>query len=303
MDHGPRDELLRRLAEAVESDTVTHPTRVAIDGPPAAGKTTLADELALVLRTHGHHVIRATIDDFLFPRAQRYRRGEYSPEGCYFDTHDYHALNRVLLDPLGPEGNRRFQNAVYDHATDTALSPPVTTASAGAVLIFDGVFLMRPELIDRWDLRIFVSTALERTVDRAVIRERQVSSRAEVERRWRERYLPAQRFYFARVRPADHADIIVHNDEPRQPAWQTPAFLGRGRRLGHLGHRGGGPSAADEQDGGRRATHDGDRQPQRDSHGADEALVEDVGEERGQLGPHVVGDAGRQAGGDLPASD
>ena len=139
MDRGTRDELLGHLAEAVESVTVAHPTRVAIDGPPAAGKTTLADELA----------------------------------------------------------------------------------GAHAVLVFDGVFLMRPELIDRWDLRIFVSTALEKTVDRAVIRERRVSSRADVERRWRERYIPSQQLYFATVRPTDHADIIVHNDEPRQPAWQT----------------------------------------------------------------------------------
>ena len=176
MDQGTRDELLGRLAEAVGSVTVAHPTRVAIDGPPAAGKTTLADELAVVLRAQGRDVIRATIDDFLFPRAQRYRRGEYSAEGCYFDTHDYDALNRVLLDPLGPGGDRRFQHAVYDRTTDTALSPPVTTAPADAVLVFDGVFLLRPELIDRWDLRIFVSTAFEKTVDRALIRERRVSS-------------------------------------------------------------------------------------------------------------------------------
>ncbi|MEV0154676.1 uridylate kinase [Micromonospora sp. NPDC050686] len=221
MDQGIRHELLGRLAEAVGSVTVAHPTRVAIDGPPAAGKTTLADELAVVLRTQGRNVIRATIDDFLFPRAQRYPRGEYSAEGCYFDAHDHDALNRVLLDPLGPGGDRRFQYAVYDHTADTALSPPVTTAPADAVLVFDGVFLMRPELIERWDLRIFVSTALERTVDRAVIRERRVSSRADVERRWRERYIPSQQLYLATVRPTDHVDIIVHNDEPRLPAWET----------------------------------------------------------------------------------
>lgn len=89
------------------------------------------------------------------------------------------------------------------------------------MLVFDGVFLLRPELIDRWDLRVFVSTALEMTVDRAVIRERRVSSRAAVERRWRERYLPAQQLYFGTVRPTDHADIIVHNDDPRQPVWET----------------------------------------------------------------------------------
>ncbi|GAB3974734.1 uridylate kinase [Plantactinospora veratri] len=222
MDQGTRAEMLGRLAEAVRSVTVAHPTRVAIDGPPAAGKTTLADELAAILREEqGRDVIRATIDDFLFPRAQRYPRGEYSAEGCYHDTHDHDALNRVLLDPLGPGGDRRFQPAAYDRTTDTVLSPPVSTAPADAVLLFDGVFLMRPELVDRWDLRIFVSTALEKTVDRAVIRERRVSSRAEVERRWRERYIPSQQLYLATVRPTRHADIVVHNDEPQQPVWET----------------------------------------------------------------------------------
>ncbi|HEY7177342.1 MAG TPA: hypothetical protein VH442_20690, partial [Micromonosporaceae bacterium] len=78
-----------------------------------------------------------------------------------------------------------------------------------------------PELIDRWDLRIFVSTALEKTVCRAVIREGRVSSQAEVERRWRERYIPSQQLYFGTVRPTDHADIIVHNDEPRRPVWEA----------------------------------------------------------------------------------
>ncbi|WP_405069268.1 uridine kinase [Kribbella sp. NBC_01510] len=221
MDNGTRDEMLSRLAEAVGSVTVAHPTRVAVDGPPAAGKTTLADELAVVLRAQGRDVIRATIEGFLFPKAQRYRRGEYSPEGCYLDNHDYDALNRVLLDPLGPGGDQRFQHAVYDRTTDTALSPQVSTAPAEAVLVFDGVFLLRPELIDRWDLRIFVSTAFEETVDRARIREQGVMSAADVERRWRERYIPSQQFYFATVRPTDQADIVVHNGNTQQPAWEA----------------------------------------------------------------------------------
>ncbi|WP_419993157.1 cytidylate kinase family protein [Streptomyces boninensis] len=212
MDPGTREEVLGHLAEAVRSVTATHPTRVAIDGPPAAGKTTLADQLAVVLRAQGRDVIRATVDDFLFPRARRYRRGEYSAEGCYFDTHDTVSLKRALLDPLGPGGDRRIQRTVYDRTTDTVLSPPVTTAPTDAVLVFDGVFLLRPELIDRWDLSVFVSTALEKTVERAVIREGGVSAPAAVERRWRERYLPAQQLYFAAARPADHADFVVHND-------------------------------------------------------------------------------------------
>ena len=45
MENGTSDEVLSRLAETVGSITPAHPIRVAVDGPPAAGKTTLADEL------------------------------------------------------------------------------------------------------------------------------------------------------------------------------------------------------------------------------------------------------------------
>jgi uridine kinase len=225
MDNGTRDELLSRLAEAVGSVVIAHPTRVAVDGPAAAGKTTLADELAVVLRTQGRRAIRASIEGFLFPRSQRYRRGVYSGEACYHDSFDYGALYRVLLDPLGPGGDRRFQQAVYDRLTDTALSQPITTAPADAVLLFDGVFLLRPELIDRWDLRIFVSAAFEETLDRARARDQAVyGSVTEVERRFRNRYMPAQQLYFDTARPTDHSDIIVHNDKPQEPAWEARTF-------------------------------------------------------------------------------
>jgi uridine kinase len=98
----------------------------------------------------------------------------------------------------------------------------VATASADAVLLLDGVFLLRPELIDRWDLRIFVSAAFERALDRGRIRDQaRLGSITEVERRFRDRHIPAQQLYFTTVRPADHADIIVHNDEPYRPAWEV----------------------------------------------------------------------------------
>jgi uridine kinase len=141
MDFGIRDELLSRLAEAVGAVKIAHPTRVAIDGVPAAGKTTLADELAVVLRAQGREVIRATIEGFLTPRSVRHRRGEDSAEGWYNHSTDLDALHRVLLDPLGPDGDRRIQQAIYDKVTDIALSPPVTTAAIDAVLLFDGVWL------------------------------------------------------------------------------------------------------------------------------------------------------------------
>ena len=222
MGKGTRGELLDRLAEAIESVTTSHPLRVAVDGPPAAGKTTLADELTLLLRSRGREVIRASTESFHLPRAQRYRHGEFSPQANYHDSFNYDTLRRVLLNPLGPDGDRRYQHAVYDLDTDTALSQPVTTAPADAVLLLDGVFLLRPELIGRWDLSIFVSAAFEQILNRARIRDlARLGSTAEVERRFRTRYIPAQKLYLATARPADHADIVVYNDEPRRPAWEV----------------------------------------------------------------------------------
>jgi uridine kinase len=212
--------MLQDLVRQVGSVTVERPTRVAIDGRPAAGKTTLADELAAVLHEQGRFVIRASVEGFLRPRAQRYQRGELSAEGNYYDGFDYDALQQALLDPLGPEGDRGFRRAVYDSQTDKALSGPVTTAPADAVLLFDGVFLMRAELIDRWDLTIFVSTDFEETVARARTRDSALYGTAvEVERRFRGRYGPSQELYFNTVRPTDHADVVVYNDEPLSPSW------------------------------------------------------------------------------------
>jgi len=221
MGSGTRDELLSGLAGAVRSVTAAHPTRVAIDGVPGAGKTTLADELAVVLRAQGCEVIRATIEDFLNPRSVRYPWSD-SAEGWYNHNTDIGALHRVLLDPLGPGCDRRIQRAVYDKATDIAVSPPVTTAAIDSVLLFDGVFLLRKELFDRWDLRIFVSATFEKALDRSRIRDQSpLMSADEVEQRYRRRYVPSQQFYLETIRPAEHADIIVYNEEPLQPAWQA----------------------------------------------------------------------------------
>src|SRR5690349_1528681 len=219
MVNGTRGELLSHLAGAVRSVTVAHPTRVAVDGIPGAGKTTLADELAVVLRAQGREVIRATVEDFLNPSSVRHPWSD-SAEGWYNHNTDVGALHRVLLDPLGPDGDRRFQRAVYDKATDTPVSAPVTTSAIDAVLLFDGVFLLRRELFDRWDLRIFVSATFGTALERSRIRDQTpLMSADEVEQRYRRRYIPSQQFYLATIRPAEHADIIVYNDEPLRPAW------------------------------------------------------------------------------------
>ncbi len=195
-----------------------HPVRVAIDGPDAAGKTTLADELAPALRGRGRDVIRASIDGFHRPRADRYRLGADSPEGYYRDSFDHAALRAEVLEPLGPGGSRECRTAVFDFTTDSPQAETPRRAHDDAVLLFDGVFLLRPELRDLWDLRIFVRVEPDETLRRALARDVELfGSREEVERRYRTRYLPGQQLYLEDARPLDAADLIVGNDVPEAP--------------------------------------------------------------------------------------
>ncbi|WP_163550501.1 hypothetical protein [Candidatus Frankia nodulisporulans] len=51
-------------------------------------------------------VLRASVDGFHHRRTVRYPHGPLSPEGEFFDAFDYRAVRHLLLDPLGPDGDR-----------------------------------------------------------------------------------------------------------------------------------------------------------------------------------------------------
>jgi uridine kinase len=213
-----RDALLDRLSGIICARRPEHPLRVAIDGPDAAGKTTLADQLAARLVPSDREVIRASIDGFHRPRLERRRRGETDPRGYYNYAFDYPMLRRLLLDPLAPGGRRRYRTVGFDFRTDERVEQPERIATPHDVLLFDGVFLLRPELVDAWDLRIFVSIDLDESVRRGVDRDADLfGSGADAERRYRTRSAAGQRLYLAESRPVATADVVVVNDDPARP--------------------------------------------------------------------------------------
>ncbi len=217
-----RHATIERLAEMIVSIKVPHPLRVAVDGVDAAGKTILADELVDPLVAHGRPVVRASADGFHKPRALRYKRGPDSPEGYYLDSFQYEAVLNELLIPLGPGGCLFYRSSVYDYRTETPVIATLLKASSDAILLFDGVFLLRPELVEHWDYKIFVDVSLNLSVERARARDVPLPGRkadADLLRiRYDQRYVPGQRKYFKDAHPKENADVILDNtilDNPK----------------------------------------------------------------------------------------
>lgn len=209
-----RRHLLETLAEEILAPTLDGVTRVGIDGVDGAGKTVFGDELATVLRRRGRSVIRAGVDGFHNPPALRYRRGRGSPEGYFSDSYDYVALRRLLLDPLSPGGTRHYTTAAYDWRVERPMNAPVETAADGAILVFDGIFVHRPELRSYWDYSIFLDVAFEVSVPRGAARGYGHPDPAAAENH---RYVEGQRLYLAACTPAAHATAVVDNTDLAAP--------------------------------------------------------------------------------------
>lgn len=163
--------------------------RVAIDGPDAAGKTTLAARLTKALRGV-RPVVQLSIDDFHQPREVRHRRGSLSPEGYYEDAFDFAAVRARSLEHVGQ----------------------------GAVLLFEGVFLLRPELRECWDLSVYVAISPAESLRRALSRDLELFGDAgTVRERYEKRYLPGQELYQAAASPEAAADVVINNQDPARP--------------------------------------------------------------------------------------
>jgi len=227
MDPMERIPLLRRLAEMILRVESDHPLRVAIDGVDASGKTILADQLAETMQDGKRQIIRSSVDDFHNPQYTRRKRGDLSPQGFYHDSFNYPALIEVLLTPLGPTGNRRYRTAVFDLQQEQPVEQPCKTAARDAILLIDGIFLLRPRLMPYWDLTIYLDVDFSHSMARGVQRDAAFyGSETEASRRYQQRYIPGQELYQQAAQPLDKADILIDNNDLEAPVFlRVPPYL------------------------------------------------------------------------------
>ncbi len=192
---------------------------VSIDGPDAAGKTTLADQVVEHLEMPW---LRASIDGFHQPRVDRVKRGSLSPVGYFHDSFNYAVLTEELLMPF-QAGAGTVRSQAFDWRADAPVEQAPTRVPERAVLVFDGVFVLRPELRRFWDLSIYLRAPSDVVLERALVRDvGALGSPDEVRQRYQDRYLPGQAIYRDECDPERYADVVVDNSDFANPIVVRP---------------------------------------------------------------------------------
>jgi uridine kinase len=220
------NEIVRQIVSCKEA---TGPILIAVDGIDGAGKSTFADELALAMPPtnagRALNPVRSTIDSFHNPRVVRWKRGRSSPLGFYLDSHDLQAVQRELLEPFDRGVGAPYRVGNFDVLSDQPLSAPTATVAAGDILLFDGIFVQRPELAHFWNLTIFLDAQQRVDLDRLGYLldgcpDDATNAVAHTLNRGSEldRYVSGMRYYLDLVDPISTADIVIDNNDLKRPA-------------------------------------------------------------------------------------
>jgi uridine kinase len=206
-----RDALLDEIASALcaRDDRTLY---VSVDGASGVGKSTFADELALHIDRLGQAVVRSTTDSFHNQRSVRVRRGFDSADGYYLDSHNLDVLRSDLLEPM--RLGQPFRAAHFDEPTDTEVPQEWQQPKDGLVLVFDGLFLMRPELRDYWDFSIFLVADSRRQRN---FENWSLTADPERVAFATKRYRKGWDLYLETCAPLQRVDCVIDNNEFEKP--------------------------------------------------------------------------------------
>ena len=174
---------------------VDRPVVVAIDGPSCAGKSILATAVAL---RSGATVLDG--DDFyrnMLPRLAPSQR-EAMPDAAVVDAViDWERLRDQALLPLRAGESAIFQPYDWD-ADDGRLAPPKTLSPAD-LIILEGVYAARPELIELVDAAVYLGVDPQTRTRRYAERENDPD--------WVHFWERGEAYYFSAVRPPGSFDL------------------------------------------------------------------------------------------------
>lgn len=172
---------------------------VGIDGLGGSGKSHLAASLAAATaELGGASVAVVPGDDFYVPAKDRLPGA--SAEQPIGAAIDWRRLRAEVLEPLRAGREARYRR--YDWDRDALAD--WRTIHAGAMVVIEGVYTLRPELRALYDLRIWVECPRNLRLARGLARDGEAARAC-----WEHDWMPAEDCYVAECRPAAGVDVVV----------------------------------------------------------------------------------------------
>lgn len=188
----PADQL-RQDIQRLLSAAPTSPPLLALDGPAAAGKSSLARSLQASL---GLGLI--AMDDFFLQPSQR-QPDRLQETGGFIDYERFEA--QVLL-PY--QRGHDLQPAHYDCRNQTLLPGPRLSLDAFPAILVEGVYALHPRFRPYYARGYFLDIDKPTQRKRLEARESPASFR-----RFQSDYLPREEAYFTKMAIRSHADLVV----------------------------------------------------------------------------------------------
>ena len=195
------------------------PKIICIDGIDGSGKSFFAKEFCNFIRRQNKKAILCSVDNFHNPKEERYKKGKDSPDGFYLDSYNYSRFKNNLLEPF-KKGQGNYLEGIYDVSSESQIPFTLKPVPENAILVVEGIFLQRPELISYWDLKIYLDVDFEVSLARNIKRAKdlaKIGTIEDIKRRYKARYMPGQKLYFQDAKPSITADIVINNNDFKTP--------------------------------------------------------------------------------------
>ncbi|MEM8850232.1 MAG: hypothetical protein AAGE03_09375 [Pseudomonadota bacterium] len=184
---------------------------VALAGPPAAGKSTTADELAKAIRSRGRSVAVIPMDGFHLDNTELDRLGLRARKGAP-ETFDVAGLV-ALAQAVAQGGPRSYPT--FDRSADAVVPDGGQIAATDDIALFEGNYLLLadepwPALHRLWDMSVALSVP-EAELERRLIARWRRHDPENAEARCHGNDLPNARRVITGSVPADH---VLAQDEP-----------------------------------------------------------------------------------------
>lgn len=192
------EEAIKQIAEMMKKKN--RPILVALDGRSGTGKSTMAKMIATQLGG-----VEIVSDDFWIGGSDQEWDARSPGQRADLAINWRRLRNEVLVPLLA---NKHAAWHPYDWKGKRELASHYIEKDPSPLIVLDGAYSTRPELVDIIDLAILVEVPSD-----VVRRKRLIDREGETYmENWHRRWDPAEDFYFSKIRPRESFDIVLVNN-------------------------------------------------------------------------------------------